>query len=403
MYRLALTGVSPFLRTVVHRLCFIIFGIFKEYFMFSDKYFQEAVILARSAKGSTSPNPAVGTVIVKNGVIVGTGATQSAGQSHAEIMALTQAGIQARDASMYVTLEPCVDYPGKRTPSCTQAIINAGVREIYIAMPDPNPQVRGLGISRLRQAGLEVHVMEEPDPALLELNEDYFKYIQTAMPFVYGKYAMTLDGNIANSSGDSQWVSGPGSLAWVHELRNKVDAILVGIGTVLKDNPTLNVRLVPRIKDPYRIIIDPRGETPPHFTVMADELRTLFVTAEDVDPGFIRLCDKQKKDHISMKAPFSYRDLFSRLAREKQIESILVEGGGRVFHRCFEEEVIDKLIVCVAPKILGGTGIQPFNGPTDRIMDKALKLKHISVENIDGDLLIQGYLNADKYQSKETL
>lgn len=391
-----------FLRTIMHRVCINIFGIFEEYFMFSDKYFQEAVMLAQSAKGSTSPNPSVGTIIVKNGVIVGTGATQSAGHEHSEIMALNQAGKNARGASLYVTLEPCVDYTGKRTPSCTAAIIKAGVKDITIGMLDPNPRVKGKGVERLTTAGLEVNVLEQVDAALLELNEDYFKYIRTGMPFVYGKYAMTLDGNIANAEGDSQWVSGPKSLEWVHELRNKVDVILVGIGTVLKDNPTLNVRLVPRIKDPYRIIIDPRGETPPDYTVMSDSLASLFVIGREVSQDFKDRCDSNQKDYLVMSTPFSYKELFSLLARERQIESILIEGGGRVFHRCFEEEVIDKLIVCVAPKILGGIGIQPFNGQTDRIMKKALILKDISVENIEGDLLIQGYLNADKYQFKET-
>ncbi len=371
--------------------------------MYSDKYFQEALIMAHSAKGSTSPNPAVGSVIVKDGVVIGTGVTQAAGHEHAEVMALRQAGESARGASMYVTLEPCVDYPGKRTASCTQAIINAGISEIYIGMEDPNPKVSGRGIARLKAAGIQVHVNQEIDPELKLLNEDYEKYIQTGLPFVYAKYAMTLDGNISNIDGDSQWISGPGSLRWVHELRNKVDAIMVGIGTVLKDNPQLNVRLVPKVKDPLRIIIDPRGETPAGYHLVRDDLRTLFVVGKEAPQSFHRLCDDRGKEIMLMDSPFSYRELLARLGEERSIESLLIEGGGRVFYRCLQDEVIDKLLVCVAPKILGGKGIQPFAGETHRLMNKALTLKRVSVENIDGDLLIQGYINDSDYGTKKTL
>lgn len=361
--------------------------------MYSERYFQEAVVLARSAKGSTSPNPAVGSVIVNNGVVVGTGVTQAAGSEHAEIMALNQAGDKARGGVMYVTLEPCVDYPGKRTPSCSQAIIAAGITEIYIGMLDPNPRVQGRGVEQLEKSGIQVHLIQDPDPQLLLLNEDYEKYIRTRLPFVYAKYAMTLDGNIANRKGDSQWISGPSSLKWVHELRNRVDAIMVGIGTVLHDNPRLNVRLVPRIKDPLRVIIDPRGETPLDAHVLTDGGKTLFVTGPDIPDTFRSACRQHQQQILSRELPVSFRELLYTLGDQFQIESLFIEGGGRVFYRCLQEDVIDKLIVCVAPKILGGRGIQPFEGVTDRLMNDALTLKRISVENSDGDLIIQGYLH----------
>jgi len=360
--------------------------------MARDNYFQEALLLAESVKGSTSPNPAVGAVIVKDGVIVATGVTQSAGGDHAEAMALKRAGERARGASMYVTLEPCVDYPEKRTPSCTNRIIEAGVREIFIGRRDPNPQVNGRGIETLKRAGIQVREISIFSKRLRVLNEDFEKYIRGGVPFVYSKYAMTLDGNIANAEGDSKWVSGSESLKRVHSMRNRVDVILVGIGTVFADNPALTVREVPKIKNPLRVIVDPRGETPENATVLTDENATVFVTDIRND-DFIQRAEKMEKRVLVMKSPFSYRELLARLAKDYGVTSVLIEGGGRVHYRCLNEGIIDKLMVFVAPKILGGRGIQPFNGVVERKMDEALKLFDISVENLGEDLLIQGYLN----------
>ena len=219
-------------------------------------YFKEALKLAEMVKGRTSPNPAVGCVIVKDDLIVGKGSTQPPGLDHAEIAALKESGNKAFQASMYVTLEPCVYYQDKRTASCSDAIIEAGVSEIYIGMKDPNPKVNGEGIGQLKAAGIKVHLLHEVFPEIFHLNEDFFKYIQTGIPFVYAKYAMTLDGNIADRQGDSKWITGPESREWVHRLRNRVDGIMVGVGTVLKDNPELNVRIPEKFKNPLRIIVN---------------------------------------------------------------------------------------------------------------------------------------------------
>ena len=363
--------------------------------MVNNKYFHKALLLAEGVKGSCSPNPAVGAVIVKDGMIVAEGATQSAGGDHAEAMALKRAGELARGASLYVTLEPCVDFSGKRTPACTNRIIEAGVREVFVGRRDPNPKVNGKGIETLKGAGILVREVSDFSKRLRELNEDFEKYIKSGMPFVYSKYAMTLDGNIANAEGDSKWVSGHESLKRVHMLRNRVDAILVGIGTVLADNPALTVREVAKIKNPLRVVVDPRGETPDKVTLMTDENQTLFVT-DSYNDDFIRRVEKRGKSVLALTSPFSYREILTRLAKEEEVTSILIEGGGRVHYRCLQEGVIDKLLVFVAPKLLGGRGIQPFNGATTRKMNAALKLFDVSVENLGEDLLIQGYLNEQK-------
>ena len=360
--------------------------------MFERIYFEEALTLARTVKGKTSPNPAVGAIIVKDDTIVGRGATRKAGEDHAEVIAIREAGSRCAGAVMYVTLEPCVEYPGKRTPSCAKAIIASGIKGVIIGMRDPNPHINGKGIATLESAGIKTKVLHEREMELRELNEDFFKYIRTGIPFVYAKYAMTLDGNIATADGDSVWVSGEESLKWVHDFRNRVDAILVGSGTVLRDNPRLNVRLVPKIKNPLRIILDPLGETPPDAHVMSDEDPTVFIVSPDAPKEFLELCGKSGKRAVTMAAPFDMKALVAKLGKDEGIESLFIEGGGRVFYSSLRAGVIDKVFAFVAPKILGGRGIQPFEGKSDIPMRDALKLKDVSVENIGGDVLIKGYL-----------
>lgn len=369
--------------------------------MKKKNFFHEALALATSVKGKTSPNPAVGCVIVKNNKIVSGGATQKAGCDHAETVALKKAGRGARNASLYVTLEPCVDFDGKRTSSCAGRIIEAGIKEVFIGMKDPNPNVNGKGIVQLRKAGIQVHILNEFKKELQILNEDFYKYINTGLPFVYAKAAMTLDGNIATVDGDSQWISGEKSRAWVHSLRNRVDGIMVGIGTVLKDNPQLNVRMVKKIKDPVRFIVDPNGKTPADAHVMIDGGDTVFLVKKDVSNEFRKLCEKNGKEYAefgtnpdSGKSAFDFREIMEYLGKKRCVESLLIEGGGSVFHHAFHAGVIDKLIVCVAPKVLGGKGIQLFNGPTPLKINEALRLNDISVENIGEDIFIQGYLNS---------
>jgi diaminohydroxyphosphoribosylaminopyrimidine deaminase / 5-amino-6-(5-phosphoribosylamino)uracil reductase len=373
--------------------------------MKSKIFFSEALKLANSVKGNTSPNPAVGCVIEKNNCIVGMGATKKSGGDHAEIVALKDAGKKCKGASLYVTLEPCVDYPHKKTPSCSQAIINAGIKEVFIGMTDPNPKVNGNGIRQLKEAGIEVQLIDEYQKEIRELNEDFFKFIRTGLPFVYAKAAMTLDGNIASKDGNSKWISSKESRALVHGLRNKVDAVLVGVGTVLADNPHLNVRLAEKIKDPVRLIIDPDGRTPPDYHVMADDQKTIFIVKKGIRDEFKMICDKNKKlflefdtftdkpsDHL-----ISFKQIFKYLGEKMEMESILIEGGAKVLYHSFHENAVDKIMLFIAPKLLGGRGIPLFDGETSLNISEALQINDISVENIGEDILIQGYLNGGKY------
>ncbi len=368
------------------------------------KIFFKAIQLAKSVKGNTSPNPAVGCIIVKNGRIVGKGATQKSGCDHAEIAALKEAKLSAKNASLYVTLEPCVDYPGKKTPSCASAIIKAGIKEVFVGMKDPNPHIKGKGIIQLKKAGIKVTLLKENLREIYALNEDFFKYIQTSIPFVYAKSAMTLDGNIATEEGDSKWISSEESRTWVHQLRNRVDAVLVGVGTVIMDNPRLNVRLVPKMKDPLRIIVDPEGRTPLNSFVMKDKGKTLFVVKKSISKSFLKECEKKHKEVLTLNTypntGFHLKKLVRYLGKEKGIESLLIEGGGRVFHHALHEKIIDKLIVFIAPKILGGKGLPLFNGKTSLKMSEALKINDISVENSGGDILVEGYLQWGKQTRK---
>lgn len=371
------------------------------------KFFLKKVFeLAKSVKGKTSPNPAVGAIVVKNNKIVGKGATQPVGNDHAEVIALHSANQNTIGATMFVSMEPCVDYPGKLTPACSQAIIHSGISNVVIGSLDPNPKVHGKGVTALKAANIRVTMFDEIDTKyffeIARLNEDYAKFITTGLPFVYAKYAMTLDGNIATADGDSQWISNPQSREIVHRLRNKVDAIMVGIGTVLKDNPHLNVRLdnTINLKDPLRIIIDPNGKTTSDFNIMSDNGKTLFIIGQDASIEFENLCSQNNKTFVRMQAPFGMQHIMKYLGEDLQIESLLIEGGGRVLYNALQENIIDKIITFVAPKILGGKGIQPFEGKSSIKMSKAISINDISVENINGDIYIQGYLNDYKQNFK---
>ncbi len=364
--------------------------------MDKQKYFFEALCLAKKVKGSTSPNPAVGCIIVKDKKIIGRGATQKTGRDHAEIAALKEAGISSKGADLYVTMEPCIEFQGKKTPSCTKKIIEAGIKKVIVGVKDPNPYVNGQGFLELKRAGIDVYFTKDYLDELKTLNEDYDKYIKTKIPFVYLKCAMTLDGNIAAAGGDSKWISGEESRHWVHGLRNRVDSVMVGVGTIINDNPQLNVRLPERLKDPIRLIIDPYGKTPPDSRVMIDDGNTIFLVKSGIPNEFKRICDKNKRQYLEFDTVdddrISIKNIIKSLGKEFNLESILIEGGGRVFYYAIKEKIVDKIIVFLAPKILGGKGVPFLNGTVNIKMSEALIIKDISVENIGKDLLIQGYL-----------
>mgnify|MGYP000844851779 CR=1 FL=1 len=358
-----------------------------------EQYMRRALALARLACGCTSPNPMVGAVIVKNGQVVGEGFHAKAGTPHAEIHALKQAGELARGATLYVTLEPCSHYG--RTGPCVQSIIQAGIAQVVVAMTDPNPLVAGRGLQQLRQAGIEV-IEGVLAKEAARLNEVFIKWITTKMPFVVLKTAMSLDGKIATSTGDAKWITGPAARRRVHLYRQCYDAILVGIGTVLADDPALTVRLPGATKNPLRVIVDSQARTPLTAQVVTDgKAPTIIAVAPDAPPE--RVAALRATGAEIMVVPRGYggidlRQLLAELGR-RQITSVLVEGGSRINGTFFAENLVDKVYWFVAPKFIGGEAAPgPIGGQGATSMREAVLLEDLSFEQIEEDFLISGYI-----------
>ncbi|WP_394239483.1 bifunctional diaminohydroxyphosphoribosylaminopyrimidine deaminase/5-amino-6-(5-phosphoribosylamino)uracil reductase RibD [Niallia oryzisoli] len=360
--------------------------------MKNDHYFMKlALDLASTAKGKTNPNPLVGAIIVKDGMIVGSGLHRKAGEPHAEVHAFHMAGDHAKGATLYVTLEPCSHF-GK-TPPCANLVKESGVSRVVIAMKDPNPLVAGRGIKIIEDAGIEVEVGVLEQEAR-RLNERFIHNMLTQMPFVISKVAMTLDGKIAAYNGHSKWVSGEASRQKVHYLRNEVDAILVGIGTVLADDPMLTTRIPEGGKNPIRIIIDSELRTPLDAKITdCTEAETWIFTQEGVDEekeaAFlakgVQVYSAPKGEGLDL--TFILKQLF-----ELGITDVLVEGGGEVNSAFLREGLINKFQVYIAPKVLGGRhSLTPFTGKDVETMDDAVGLEFDSVEHIGDDLLITAY------------
>lgn len=360
-----------------------------------EKYMQRALDLAARAQGRTSPNPMVGAVVVKDNQVVGEGYHRKAGTPHAEVHALQAAGESARGATLYVNLEPCSHYG--RTPPCADAIVRAGVKRVVVAGLDPNPQVSGRGLKILQDAGIET-LTGVLDQEAEKLNLAFFKYIQTGIPLVSLKVAMTLDGKIATSTGDSRWISGEASRKYVHQLRNIYDAIMVGIGTVLKDDPMLNTRLENGdIQDPIRVIIDSKLDLPRSSNIVttarqqktvvfcdqqADDARQEFL--EEASLTVIRLDSKDEKLPL---------EEVLRVLGEMGIMTLLVEGGGEINGYLIEKGLIDKVYWFIAPKIVGGREAPtPVGGRGIPQLKNALPLKSMEIQCFDEDILITGYL-----------
>ncbi len=359
------------------------------------QYMQRAIEMASRARGRTSPNPMVGAVIVKDGQIIGEGYHQKAGTPHAEIHALQSAGPEASGATLYVSLEPCCHHG--RTPPCTEAVIKAGIKRVVIAVLDPNPKVAGKGLEILQQAGMEteVGVMQE---AAVQLNEVFFKYIQSRMPFVALKTAMTLDGKIAAYTGDSRWITGADARNYVHHLRNTYDAILVGIGTVLADNPQLNTRLdEEKGRDPIRIIIDSNLELPIDSIIArsSKEQPTIVFCGTNSDEKKAQQLAPLGVDIIKLdleegKVPLP--EVMSILAG-REITSILVEGGSEINASFINKGLVDKLYWFIAPKVVGGRGApSPVGGDGCKFMNDAIQLSISEVQSFERDILITATL-----------
>ncbi len=358
---------------------------------------QKALSLAHQALGSTSPNPAVGAVVVKDGAIIGEGYTLPPGQEHAEIMALNQADSGAHGATLYTTLEPCCHHG--RTPPCTKSIIAAGVLEVHIAAIDPNPAVAGRGCAELEAAGILV-VREESDTAA-ELYEAFTKHVNTGQPFVTAKFAMSLDGKIATHSGDSRWVSGPEARKAVQQMRRECDAVLVGVNTVLADDPQLTSRdeeESPLKDQPLRVILDSHGRTPPGARMLGEPGTTIIVTTPDAPRQRLEGLNAAGAQIWQTKAGVEGRvqpeAVLDELGKQ-HVVSLLVEGGGMVLGSFFDAGLVDKVYAFIAPMIIGGSQApSPVAGQgVSKVID-AWQLERTQLHHCGPDWLIVGYLTA---------
>ena len=356
-----------------------------------------ALVLAARAKGRTSPNPMVGTVIVRNGRIISEGYHRKAGTDHAEVVALKKAGKKAAGATAYVTLEPCC-HTGCTGP-CSDALIKAGIARVVFAAVDPNPIVKGKGLRRLRRAGIDVSFGLMRNEAE-ELNEVYFGYHRLGRPFVTLKMAQTLDGRIATLSGQSQWISGPETLKMAHQLRAESDGVLVGAGTVRHDDPSLTVRLV-RGSHPYRIVLTGSGRLPKGSKLFQNNEDARTVVASTAE-GIAKLSRRQGFGGLTFWALKSDRagrpQLLDLLAKADAfgLRSLLVEGGAEVATTFLKAGLVDRLVLVVAPMLIGH-GRDTIGELGIRTLDRAIRLDRVSVHRIGKDAVVTGY---PKYGSK---
>lgn len=372
-----------------------------------------ALELATAVKGRTNPNPAVGAVLVRDGRIVGDGATQPYGQPHAEPVALAAAGAAARGATLYVTLEPCSHHG--RTPPCTDAVIASGVSEVHLATLDPNPLVAGRGLAALQAAGIRTFVGDGA-AAARDLNEDFGRWITTHRPLVIAKFACSLDGKIATRSGDSRWITGAAARARVHQLRDRVDAILVGVNTVLADDPQLTTRLdgtgqpgwtgrAPR--HPLRIVVDSQARTPPAARLLGGDTpgQSLIVTTLEASPerraalagtGAEVLClAADRHGRVALGA------LLDELGRRRLI-SVLVEGGATVLGAFFDTGLVDLVMAYLAPVVIGGRDAPAaVGGAGPAALTGAHRLLAPQVRQEGVDTLVSGYLRRVPWPENE--
>jgi len=357
-------------------------------------HMDRALSLARRSLGAVSPNPSVGAVIVKDGIAVGEGRTQPPGREHAEIIALQEAGTSSEGATLYSTLEPC-NHQGRTAP-CTTAIVRAGISEVRVAVLDPNPNVAGGGVQALEEAGVRVRVGEGEKRAKL-LMEAYFKYIGEGMPFVTAKFAMTLDGKIATHTGDSKWISGDKARWEVHGLRHTSDAIMVGINTVMADNPQLTARDErgkPRDRQPLRVIVDSKGRIPLNARMISEPGETLVVvstatpeTRESLAEAGFGVVEAAEDD-----GSVDLTVLMRHLAGEMDITSLCVEGGASILGSLFDRGLVDKVIAFVSPTIIGGGDApSPVAGRGVELMSDAIKLERVKWDRFGRDMAITGY------------
>ncbi|MGD0336454.1 MAG: bifunctional diaminohydroxyphosphoribosylaminopyrimidine deaminase/5-amino-6-(5-phosphoribosylamino)uracil reductase RibD [Candidatus Omnitrophota bacterium] len=357
------------------------------------KYFMRiAMRLAQKARGMTSPNPIVGALVVKNGKIIGKGYHKKAGLPHAEVIALDEAGKKAKRATLYVTLEPCAHFG--RTPPCVEKIVASEIKKVVVGMVDPNPLNNGKGLDILKRSGIKVEVGILEDE-LRRMNEAFIKYITKKEPFITVKVAESLDGKIASRTGDSKWITSDKSRACAHRMRRNYDAIMVGVNTVLRDNPRLDTWF--SRKHPVKIVVDSQLSTPQDANIFSGAGPAIIVTlaaapGQETENKKI-LSEKAKVLEVREKAgQVNLKDMLKKLAR-LEITNILVEGGGTLNGSLFDEGLVDKVMFFISPRIIGGKdAVSAVMGKGAVRVDRALKLKNISLRRIGEDFLVEGYV-----------
>lgn len=355
-------------------------------------YLEMAYSLAERGRGWTSPNPCVGSVCVRKGLIIGYGYHKKPGNPHAEIEALERAGSQARGSDLYVTLEPCLHWG--RTPPCVDAILRARPKKVVISSYDPNPIVYRKGVKKLRDMRIEISVglLEERNQ---KLNETYSKYITHKMPFVTLKAALSLDGRIATKTSDSRWISSPETREYIHLLRGEYDALMVGINTVLQDDPRLTVRHhLWKGKKIQRVVLDSQLRFPLNARILSTlGLGGIAVfTTRKTSQKKKEVLDKKGVEVIELaRPPLNLKEILRRLG-EREVSSVLVEGGSRLITSFLEENLADKLILTISPRLFGGERAPSFfEGKGIRLVKEALELKRTTTFFIGEDLILEGY------------
>jgi len=360
---------------------------------------KRALKLAEKGTGYTNPNPLVGAVIVKNGKIIGEGCHMLYGSDHAEVNAFKNATEDVRGADMYVTLEPCSHY-GK-TPPCANAIVEKGIKRVFLGLVDPNPKVSGKGIKILKDNGIEVitGILEDEGR---KLNEIFLKYITTGLPFCIMKTAMTLDGKIATAIGDSKWITGELSRKHVHKLRHQVAGIMAGIGTVIADDPMLTTRLDNgEGKDPVRIIIDSSARIPLEAKVLNldSKAATIIAATGRASKEKIKALEGKGAEVILTPVKDGGVDLNYLMKKlgEHKIDSVLLEGGSSVNYSALKCGIVDKVNAFIAPKIIGGDNAKtPVGGEGVRYMRDAILLKDMKLHKFGEDIMIEGYIRREE-------
>jgi len=355
------------------------------------EWMKQALHLAEIGRPTCPPNPMVGCLIIKNNQVIGQGHHQITGGPHAEIIALEQAGTNAESSEVYLTLEPCTHHG--RTPACVKALIDAKVSTVHVAIPDPNPLVNGRGIEKLTQAGIQVHVGLLEEEAYL-LNQDFFHAITRKKPFIIAKWAMTMDGKLATSKGQSQWITSEQAQIHDHHLRSQVCGIMVGGNTCRFDNPQLNVRLknIDTKRQPRPIVVTATGQIPLESKIFEAGRNALVITSENAPTDFLKTLHNRHIEYMTfplMDGKFSFTNIFETMGAKHHFKSIVVEGGSQLLTAIHEEKLINKVYAYMAPKIMGGQhSLSPVAGTDLDSMSHIDELHSSEMVNLSPDVCL---------------